>query len=79
MDDLHERFLVIRHEIDNLKAALQTTEDNVEQHQLHARINDCIRQSIQLIDQHLGRHNAAAGAASADQEARQRSVGDNRS
>jgi hypothetical protein len=81
MDDVEQRFAAIRHEIDNLKVALQMTADDTERLQLHARINACIRESIGLIDQRLGSRNAdaadvASGSVPADQAARERSVGD---
>jgi hypothetical protein len=84
MDDLAQRFAAIRHEIDSLKAALQTTADDAERHSLHARINRCIRESIQLIDQRLGSRNADAASAApgrvpANQAPLERSVGDERS
>jgi hypothetical protein len=82
MDDVQQRFVAIRHELDELKVALQTTTDDAERHQLHTRINDCIRASLQLIDQRLNRYNATVNAAPEtireDQMSSQRSVGDER-
>ena len=83
MDDIQQRFVAIRQEIDELKAALQTTTDDAERHRLHTRVNDCIRASLQLIDQRLNRYHAAADATSESlhdgHAASQRSVGDKRS
>jgi hypothetical protein len=83
MDNLEERFAAIRQEIDRLKVALQTTVDDAERHEIHTRINACIRESLQLIDQRLGRRyanaNAAFGNTPADQATNERSVGDKRS
>ena len=83
MDDVQQRFVAIRHEIDELKLALQTTTDDAQRHRLHTRINDCIRASLQLIDQRLNRYNPTIDAVSEtiheDQTPSQRSVGDERS
>jgi hypothetical protein len=83
MDDIQERFVVIRHELDELKAALQTATADAERHRLHTRINECIRASLQLIDQRLNRYNVSADATSETsrdgRSASQRSVGDERS
>ena len=82
MDDVLQRFEAIRHEIDSLKTALQGATDDAERHELHARINDCIRESLQLIDQRLIRQNTTAdtapAAARADQAAGQQSPADDR-
>jgi hypothetical protein len=83
MDDVQQRFVAIRHEIDELKIALQTTTDDSERHRLHTRINDCIRASLQLIDQRLNRYNTTIDSAPETvregQTPSQRSVGDERS
>lgn len=80
MDDVQQRFVAIRHEIDSLKAALQAAVDDTERNQLHACINDCIRESLQLIDRRLSRHIASTDSAaevnSSDSGSHQQSVGD---
>jgi hypothetical protein len=80
MDDVQQHFLAIRHEIDSLKAALQTAVDDAERHRLHTRINDCIRESLQLVDRRLNRHitgtDSAAEVNASDRASRQRSIGD---
>ena len=53
MADIEQRFAAIRQEIDRLRTALQTSVDDAERHQLHARLNECIRESIRLVDQRL--------------------------
>lgn len=83
MDNLEERFAAIRQEIDRLKIGLQTAVDDAERHEIHTRINACIRESLHLIDQRLERRyvntNAAFGNTPADQAINERSVGDKRS
>src|SRR5262245_48938212 len=82
MDDLEQRFVAIRQELNRLKAALASSTDEVERHNLHANINTSIRQSIQLIDQHLSRYDVLrpthSESASTDQSAAERSVGGER-
>ena len=80
MDKLLQRFDAIRHEIDSLKAALQTATDEAERNRIHDHINTCIRKSFQLIDQRLSRRTAASSVApeNVEETTRHRSVGEDR-
>src|SRR5215510_5650724 len=58
MSDLEQRVTALRHDIDALKAALQTTTDEADRAALHMRLNESIRASLRLIDERLQAHNA---------------------
>jgi hypothetical protein len=66
MLDLEQRFAALRQEIDQLKAALQTTTGDLERHALHRRINECIRESIRLLDTRLEKQPTATRDTAAD-------------
>ena len=53
MVDEAQRFAAIRQEIDDLKEALQVTVEAATRHMLLARLNECICESIRLVDQRL--------------------------
>jgi hypothetical protein len=76
MDDVQERFDDIRHRLDGLKAALATATDDAERHRLHEQINNCIRESIRLVDLRLGRGTSTSRAERADQGDSERRVGE---
>jgi predicted RNase H-like nuclease (RuvC/YqgF family) len=84
MSDLEQRIAALRQEIDHLKAALQTTTDELERSALHIRLNDCIRASVQMIDERIEMYNtylalghrAASELPAAAEALRERSVGE---
>jgi hypothetical protein len=51
--DIQQRFTAIREEIDGLKVILQVTADAATRHILLTRLNECICESIRLVDQRL--------------------------
>jgi hypothetical protein len=50
MDETEERAAALRAEIDRLKTVLSLTVDEAQRHEVHRRINICIRQSLALIE-----------------------------
>jgi hypothetical protein len=58
MADIEERFTSLRQEIDRLKAALRATSDDAERYTIHTQLNDCIRESLHLIEQRFSRSSA---------------------
>lgn len=59
MSEREAQAVTLRQEIERLKVALQTTDDEAERYLLHARLNEYIRKSLRLIDQRI----QACGAA----------------
>jgi hypothetical protein len=51
--DIQQRFTAIRQEIDGLKAILQVTSDAATRYILLTRLNECICESIRLVEQRL--------------------------
>jgi hypothetical protein len=62
MSQIESQAVTLRLEIERLKIALQTTNDDDERYLLHTRLNECIRKSMQLIDQRIEACNAALTA-----------------
>jgi predicted nucleic acid-binding Zn-ribbon protein len=65
MLDIESHFAAIRQKIDRLKASLQTTTDDAERYDLHERLDECIRESMGLMDRQLQSYAADRGEGQA--------------
>jgi hypothetical protein len=58
VNDVENRLTILREEIEQLKVALHTTSDEEQRQQIFARISECFRESIGLVEQRI-RYTAA--------------------
>jgi predicted nucleic acid-binding Zn-ribbon protein len=65
MLDIESHFAAIRQKIDHLKAILQTTTDDAQRYDLHERLDECIRESMGLMDRQLQSYAAERGGGRA--------------
>jgi hypothetical protein len=53
VNDVEHRLTILREEIEQLKVALHTTSDEELRQQIFARISECFKESIGLVEQRI--------------------------